>query len=317
MRTPKRKLIKTSFEAMFSPNGQLLASLSRDVLLWSCPDIKKVWKAHPFAHPSHVVFSPDSSLLAVKSTSGDRRLLSCATGDVIPGFKPPSRGEGGNLVFTDDGAGIVDGSWSGWHSLFTVEGEILFEEHFPNEMVTGIMRHPDGRFWFRHQRKGTDPQDGSPAQWLIGRCLPFSLGDFQKVPIPFYHYHGASFSPDGRVLAILSGRNPSVLSVFEFPKMLLERSIELPAEFRLGCSLRYSPDGKFIAVISSTWLVLVAARDLSIQSQRAIPNGCSIDFSPDGSLLVVGSWSVGEVLSIEEATTSLTVGPSSGKAEQN
>ena len=99
--------------------------------------------------------------------------------------------------------------------------------------------------------------------------------------------------------------------------MLLERSIELPAEFRLGCSLRYSPDGKFIAVISSTWLVLVAARDLSIQSQRAIPNGCSIDFSPDGSFLVVGSWSVGEVLSIEEATTFLTVGPSSGKAEQN
>lgn len=300
---------------MFSPNGQLLASLSRDVLLWSSPGIKKLWRVHPIAHPSHIVFSPDSSLLAVKGTSGDRRLLSCATGDVIPGFKPQSRGEGGNLVFTDDGAGIIDGSWSGWHSVLTGEGKILFEEHFADEMVTGIIRHPDGRFWFRHQRQGTDPQDGSPAQWLLGRSFPFSLGDFEKVPIPFYYYHGASFSPDGRLLAILSGRNPSLLSVFEFPKMRLESSIELPAEFRRGCSLRYSPDGELMAVISSTSLILLTARDLSIQSQRAIPNGCSIDFSPDGSLLVVGSWSAGEVLSIEEATKSPPVSPSSGKAE--
>ncbi|MCX6850880.1 MAG: WD40 repeat domain-containing protein [Verrucomicrobia bacterium] len=316
MRTPKRKLIKTSFDARFSPNGQLLASLSRDIVLWSCPDTKKIWKAHPFSHPSYVAFSPDSSLLVVKSTSGDRCLLSCTAGDVISDFKGQSHGEGGNLLFAEDGESIVDGSWSGWHSVLTIKGEILFEEHFANEMVTGILRHPDGKFWFRHQRRGTDPQDGSPTQYLIGRTFPFSRGDFQKIPIPFYSYQGASFSPNGQVLAILSGHNPNVLSVFEFPTMQFVKKTELPAAFRLGCCLRYSPNGDIIAVISSTLLVCLAAKDLSIQSCREIPRGCSIDFSPTGSHLVVGSWSVGEVFSVEEVTKSQIVPIDPEKVDQ-
>lgn len=300
MPTPKRKLIKTSFKTCFSPNGELLASLSRDVLLWSCPNIKKLWRAHPFAHPSHIAFSSDSSLLAVKSTSGARCLLSTTAGEIISSFKNQSRGEGGNLFFSDDGASVVDGSWSGWHSVLTKEGELHFEEHFANEMVTGILRHPNGCFWFRHQRQGSDPQDGSPAQRLIGRELPFSRGDFQQIPIPLYHYVDASFSPDGQALAILSGHKPNVLSIFSFPTMELIRKIELPAEFRLGNCVRYSPDGGVIAVTGSTLFICVSAKDLSIVTQLESPSGCSIDFSPTGSLVALGSWGEGEVFHVEE-----------------
>jgi WD40 repeat protein len=307
MPTPKRKLIKTSFDTRFSPNGEYLASLSRDVVMWSCPDTKKLWRAHPLSHPSHVAFSTDSSLLVVKSTTGQRRILSSAGGEIVSDFKNQSRGEGGNILFADDGSSIVDASWSGWHSVLALNGEVLFEEHFASEMVTGILRHPSGRFWFRHQRQGPDLHEGTLAQRLIGRNLPFSRNDFKQIPIPFYYYCDASFSPDGEALAILSGHSPNVLTVFAFPTMQLVKKIELPAEFRLGQRVRYSPVGDIVAVIGSTLFVCLSAKDLSIQAQIAMPNGCSIDFSPTGSLVAVGSWSDGEVFRVEEVAASRSV----------
>lgn len=296
----KRKIIKASFDTRFSPNGERLASLSKDLVLWSSPDIKKLWRARPLAHPAHVAFSPDSSLLAVKSTSGHRRLIASTSGGIVSELNNHSRGEGGNILFADDGSSIIDGSWSGWHSVLNLDGEVLFEEQFANEMVIGVLRHPTGRIWFRHQRRGPDLHDGKSAQRLLGRSQPFSHGDFQQISIELNSYQDATFSPDGQVLAILSGHSPNVLSAYGFPTMQLVKKVELPETFRLGCRVRYSPVGDVIAVISSTLLVLLSAKDLTIEAELPMPFGCSIDFSPTGSLLAVGSWGEGEVIRVDD-----------------
>lgn len=303
MRPPKPKRIKSSFDVCFSPNGAFLASISRDVILWSCPGIQKLWRVHPLSHPSHSAFSPDSSLLAVKSTSGHMRMLSTSSGMVVSDFQNKSDGEGGAFLFANEGTLIVDGSWNGSHIVRTLEGDTAFQERFASEMVTGVLRHPSGRIWFRHQRRGPDPKDGTPQQRLLGRDLPFTLGVFEQVALPFYSYADATFSPDGSSIAILAGRAPYVLSVFSFPAMQPLRRVELPPELRSGHRVRFSPCGKLLAVAGADLFVVFSASDLSIHRQTAIKCGCDVDFSPTDSLVAVGSWSEGEVFTTDDLTT--------------
>lgn len=300
MRQPKRMQIKRSYSVCFSKNGSFLASTAKDVVLWSCPKIIKLWRVHPISHPAHLAFSPNSSLLAVKSTSGHILLLSTSSGEVSCDFHNKSDGEGGAFIITDDGSQLIDGSWKGSHIVRTLDGKTIFREEFFPDMITGVLRHPSGRIWFRHNRRAHVPSDGTPKQRLLGRDLPFTSNVFQQVVVPFESYTDATFSPDGNSLVILAGQSPYILSIFTFPAMEELKRIELPPEMRLGRCLRFSPCGSFLAVAGSDSLVILSSIDLSIQRQIPIPYGCDVDFSPTDFLMAAGSWSAGEVFTTSD-----------------
>lgn len=62
----KRINLKVCYEVAFSPDGQLLAVIGRDVVLWDFPRGEKRFRVHPLSHPSHVAFSRSGDRLAVK-----------------------------------------------------------------------------------------------------------------------------------------------------------------------------------------------------------------------------------------------------------
>lgn len=304
MSTTKAKKIKGSFDVCLSPDGRFLASCSRDVFLWSCPKLKKVWSSRAPAHTAYLTFSPDSSLLAAKSTSGRVVVFSTSSGEVVCDFNTAD-GEGGTLVFDADSSLIVDGAWNGSHIVRTLDGGTAFRERFEAEMIIGVLRHPDGRIWFRHQKVGEDKGDGRPQQRLTGRNLPFSTNVFQEIEIPFYSYHDIAFSPDGGSIAILSGHQPHVLTIFSFPGMQALSSTDLPMELRLAKCVRYSPCGRTLAVVSSDVLLFLSVGDPSVQRRIPIRFGRGVAYSALARLLVVAS-SGGEVFDTDETGMPLT-----------
>ena len=131
-------------------------------------------------------------------------------------FRNQADGEGSNVVFADDGQHVIDGSWAGCHTVRTLEGEVTFREDFTRNIVTAVLRHPDGRFWFIHGER------------MIGRAWPFKQGEYEQLSIPIDRLKKAVLSPDGRRLAVTANRNPPSITLFSFPAMEMLRSAPSP-----------------------------------------------------------------------------------------
>jgi WD40 repeat protein len=283
----KRKLLKSSQEVCFSPDGNTLATLGRGLTIWKCPEIGPLAKISTVSNPCNLAFSPDSRLLAVKNTSGRITLIDPSTQSTTRDFRNQADGQGSNVVFADDREHVVDASWEGVHFVRTLEGKITFREVFKGDMVTGVLRHPNGRYWFRHVR---------PVERLFGRTWPFKPGEFEEliVPLDGWDYKHAAFSPDGHVLAISAGLEPIYIVLVSFPAMEVILSVPIPCLGRGLCPLSFSPCGRILAVVGDAVAVLNATT-LEVLGEIPIEYGCDVSFSPTAPLVAVGSSSVGEV----------------------
>jgi DNA-binding beta-propeller fold protein YncE len=276
----KRKLIKWSADASFSPDGTLLATVGMGLTLWKCPEIERLTKISNVSNPSSVAFSPDSRLLAVKSTSGRIALIDAVTQTVKLDFRNQADGEGSNVVFADDGAHVVDGSWAGFHTVRTLDGKLSFREVFEGttRSVKAVLRHPDGRYWFRRGER------------LLGRTWPFRTGEYEEVLIPGdKYYRDVVFSPDGQLLAVVGGAR--VITVLSFPSMKVLRSIQVPKCSTSGLS--FSPCGRLIAVVGEP-VVVLDSTTLAVIAELRVNHPQRVCFSPSAPLMAVGG-SPGEV----------------------
>jgi WD40 repeat protein len=280
----RRPLLKGDERVCFSPDGTLLASLGRRLTFWRCPEIEKLATISTISNACELAFSPDSRLLAVKNTSGRIALVDVVTQSIELDFRNQSDGEGSNLVFAADGAQIIDASWEGVHFVRTLDGKTTFREVFTGDMVTAVLRHPGGRYWFRHER---------PDERLIGRAWPFQPGMYDKVTIPFWMYADATFSPDGSSLAVLHDADPCTVTIFSFPAMESVRSRPISAESAM--KLRYSRCGRLLAVAASDYMIVLNAKTLQPIETIPISYCFNVEFSPTAPLLAVGRGSSAEV----------------------
>ena len=114
--------------------------------------------------------------------------------------------------------------------------------------------------------------------------------------VPFFDYNDATFSPDGRSLAVVHNLDPAVITIFSFPAMEELRSVPLPE--KSAHTLRYSPCGRLLATSGDDSLVVLNANRLSVIEQIPIPYCYKVEFSPTAPLIAVGSGSNGEVFDI-------------------
>jgi WD40 repeat protein len=123
------------------------------------------------------------------------------------------------------------------------------------------------------------------GQVLYRRPLPSSQGA----------YYGLDFSPDGKVLAM--GDSREAIGLWEVASGKKLRTLELP-KLRIpgddGATLRYSPDGKSLAVTVCNRKACVLDVDTGKLLSEFPPGGTgkyALAFSPDGKMLAVGSLS--------------------------
>lgn len=294
---PVRPLkVKSSYSIGFSPTGTKCFTLSRDVAIWDVASRTKTWRAHPFSHPSHAAFSPKGDIIAVKNTSGRIVTLTLDCGDFHRDFGNQGEGEGCNLLFSNCGEFIVDGSWDG---LLTVRSattaEIAFRREYLREMICEIHSVRGGSAWIiQHAHKATtndrppDHDSFTVHPWPFGGGEPSSLG----IRLPFICASAAS--EDGSRLAVLFGAPPRDLHLYELPseKLLWRDRVTIGGS---GSRLRFSPSGNFLASVQKDRIVHYDALTGRRLEEYPLPFPSDVDYSPNTPWIALGSWQSGEI----------------------
>ena len=287
----ERKLLGPSDRVCFSLDGRWLASLNGGLTLWKSPGIEEPEKLATIGNACELAFSPDSRLLAIKNTIGRIVLIDLTTRTTKVDFRNTKDGHGTNIVFAADSQHVIDATWKGSHVARTLNGKTTFRERFDGEKVTGVLRHPDGRYWFRHEQRGYR---------MLGRTWPFRAGEFDEVTIPLDKYHDAIFTPDGRLLTLFADDGRFVVRFFSFPAMKTVDSRIYPSlGVRARPAISISQCGRLLAVAGSRASIITNLDRPSLCEGFKIQEPSDVAFSPTHSLVAIGSRTEGEVLLIQ------------------
>jgi WD40 repeat protein len=259
----------------FSPDGQWLASGSMDhtVRLW------RVEGAEIAALGSHerpvdsVAFSADGQWLA--SSSRDRTVklwdLSKSKSPQTPITLRGHTGRIWSVDFTPDSGMLVTGSLDGTVKLWDIGTLRNMQKTGDNITSLGSAFSPDGRLTARSEN-GT----------VIIRAAE-SEETIHRLPV-----RSAAFSPDGKVIAAVSGnRGFSIWDAHSF-----ERLTDVPSDAALDSGVAFSPDGRWLllnhasATAEAVEIRQTAAWRFHMTWKAPATNGfASYSFSSDGQLL--------------------------------
>ncbi|MEN8219364.1 MAG: WD40 repeat domain-containing protein [Pseudomonadota bacterium] len=268
----------------FSPNGQIIASGSKDktIKLWaiSTGNLLKTFTGHTDKIQS-LAFSPDGTLLASSSEDNTIKLWDIKTSELIRTLKSPKNSLSSKMFsvsFSPDGTKLASGNWDKSIILWEVNsGEVLHFIEGHTDYVNSVDFSPDGLTLasgsFDHSIKLWSVATGKLKKTLKGH------GDFVL---------SVSFSPDGKLLA--SSSYDKTIKLWDVNKNKVLHT--LIGHQDAVTSVAFRPDGKILASGSfdktlKLWEVSTGQFLSTFKGHRDYVN--TIVFSPDGRLLASGS----------------------------
>lgn len=296
-RTMRPLKIRSSYAVTFSPHGDLLATLARDVSVWNLTRRLKIVRAHPFSHPSYSVFSPNGACLAIKCTAGLIVVIDPLSGDTVVAFGNHEDGEGSNLLYSSCGDYIIDGTWDGRLNVRrAASGLPEFVREFRGTMVQAVHRSADGRRWvIAHACKATTENRPPNPDYFSLWEWPFRDADSRRLSpgIPFVR--SSALSPDGQFLAVVHGAPAETLSVLR----INDRAEAISVPIRVGgtgSALSWSTDGQMIGSVQDGKVVFYSWPSLGVQHTLDVQYPSDVAFSPRSGRIAIGSWKSGCVI---------------------
>lgn len=283
MKALKLKVVYTS---QFSPDGQTLVTVGRDIVAWNVASRSKHYRVHPVSHPSNLSFSPDGDRIAIKNTVGRIVILDAATGAVQRELDPGRDGEGSEILFSPCGDYLVDGAWNGALTVRSASsGEFLFRRIFANQLITAVKRSADGLNWFiLHSPRKSGPAEVPADPYITVWKWPFTTID-RTIPLPRLAWAIAA-SPDGAMLATYTDEQLSVIRVHD---QAIQRSVTV-AHTKM---ISWSPTGHELGTATYSGITFYSVPDLVPVAEIAFEFACDVKWSPNGELVALGDWKCG------------------------
>ncbi len=281
----------------FSPNGQLLATASKDqtIKIWNPQGQLLRELAGAGGELDSVSFSPNSQLIATGGTGKQVQIWNYATGKVVrtisteAGSANAHEGTVSSVVFSPDGQVIASGSWDKTIKIWNLQGQLVSTLQGHSNRVLGIDFAPDGKtlvsvgadglviFWQQDARGEFQRQQSwqAPGQ------------DTDKV------ITSVKFAPNHQALAVTGTNGRIFLWQRATPNepwnQAPSRDWQVSQDWVL--SVAFSPDSRMLAVGNADNTVQVW--DLAgklIDTFRGHGNLVrAVGFSPDGQILASGS----------------------------
>ncbi|MEA5504649.1 hypothetical protein VB735_16325 [Halotia wernerae UHCC 0503] len=270
---------------IFSPDGQLLASASRDqtIKIWRRDGtLLQTLKGHTDAVTS-ISFSPDGQKLA--SASLDKTVKIWRKNPITEEFDPQSAqtiaGQGDwvySVSFSPDGELLATGNQDKTIKLWHQDGSLVKTLKGHQEEVNWVSFSPDGQFI------ASASDDKTVKVWRRDGSLVKTLyGHQEGVTI-------VTFSPDGKLLAS-AGRDKSV-KLWQQNGLDFRPYKNLQLHTSIVWSLQFSSDGQKLASGSddntiNLWSVTGTLLKTFKGHSDAV---AAVAFSPDNKLLASGSY---------------------------
>ena len=280
------------YSVMFSPDGQLIASVSEDktIKLWQ-PDgiLVKTLEGHT-DKVRELAFSPDGQLIASASADKTVKLWKHNGTDSyqvkpLRTFNGHSKDVSG-VAFSPDGQLIASGSWDKTIKLWKLDGTLVTTIKGHSDRIWKVAFSPDG------QLIASASWDKTVKLWKLDGTLVTTLkGHSDSV-------NGIAFSPDGKTLA--SSSLDGTIKLWNIDSKADTQKVQ-PVQTLKGHSdgvygVAFSPDGQTLASASWDNTVKLWRRDgilgkaLELTTLKGHTDGVwAVAFSPDGQTLASSS----------------------------
>ncbi len=284
-------------------NGQ-----PHELILWDLASRQEIFRVVEPRASRSVAFSPDGQIIATGGFGPVARLFDAATGGVLLPLRGHSSGIN-TVVFSPDGKTLATGSWDETAKLWDVatgKARATLKGH--TAPIFGLAYSPDGKSVATGSRDSTvriwDSCCGAPMTTLIGhegvvefvtyspdaktlataswdgtlRLWDVATGhELAKLDVPLEDTPckpqlAIAFSPDGKMLASLSGPAEGahetlgcVLKLWSLPDQ--KQLVSIPAHADRSYSVLFTPDGK--TLITSSMDRTIKLWDVATGQNRA------------------------------------------------
>ncbi|MFB2892910.1 AAA-like domain-containing protein [Aerosakkonemataceae cyanobacterium BLCC-F50] len=264
----------TVYTPAYSPNGQLIATASRDgtIKLWTANGrlINTIKTAQGWV--TDVVFSPDGKAIASSGQDGTIKLWRL-DGKLIRTLKG-HRNLVFNIAFSPDGKFIASGSWDKTIKLWQSNGKLVHTLQGHRDYVWAVAFSPDG------QIIASGSKDSTVKLWTKdGHLLHTITGHSSSV-------NSVKFSPGNQLLA--SASEDSTIKIWTKDGRLVQT---LPGNNHEVLGIAFSPDGQIIASSSADQTIKLWQRDGTLLTTINYYGSqlWRVTFSPDGKTLISSS----------------------------
>jgi WD40 repeat protein len=289
--------LRSSYDVAFSPSGELLATVGKQVTLWDVRQRRQAVVNKLLTHPASVAFSPNGAYYAVKNTGGAIVVCTVAGGELVSRYKPDGQGEGCRILFSADSEYLIDGSWKGRIDVRRVTSlQPTLSQVFEGCMVADASASGGRTVWAFVVSKIGNPHDPDHDHVLF-RPWPLDAKVARQRMDHLPAICCARLSPNGKRLAVI--QKWTKLSVFDLETNTITATTKLESAATFT-ALTWSPDGKLLGTVQEGRWTLHASDDLREVGSLAGPYPCAVNFSPEGTLIAFGSWERGLVLPLAQ-----------------
>ena len=286
--------IRSSHSVAFSPDGEHLATIGRDVVLWSVSSRKRLRSNSMLKHPQDVAFSPSGRSFCIKNTLGEILTCETASADPVERFIPEQQDEGPRPVYYGEDH-LIDGSWSGQVRVRHIDSlapHVVWSAE--QTMVTEVLRSSAGTLWaFAVSAKHGHPEFESGADRIFTSTAP-ETGFLVSLPRRWSLLRSAALSPSGEYVAVRFDAGEHIVEMVDARSSeTLATTTAIPGG--TGWRMHWSPEGDYLILIERGGFSFRSASDLQEVGWLPSEFASDVAFSPSGQLVALGDWSNGFV----------------------